>query len=266
MGYQRMYQELEDYIRGLGRSVVAFSGGVDSSLLAYATHQALGEEMIALTVKTPYIPAWEMTDTLEFAKRYAIPHMIIELETPEEIIHNPPDRCYLCKKNLFTAIRTKALDSGLDTVLEGSNIDDLGDYRPGLKALEELGIVSPFLVKQFSKNRIRGLARYLGLEVWNKPSNACLLSRLPYHMEITDSELDRISRADQVLRDMQLFGSRVRSHGDIARVEIGVDQFETVISEQVRSRLVDKLKSCGYLYVALDLEGYQTGSMNKSVS
>ncbi len=265
MGYGKMYQDLQDYLKGLESAVIAFSGGVDSSLLVYAAHQALGEKMIGATVKTPYIPAWEMEDSLLFVKKFAIPHLVVNLSTPSEIIHNPPDRCYLCKKTLFAAIRKEAGKRGMTTVMEGSNQDDLGDYRPGLRALEELGIVSPFLALKFSKNQIREIARYLGLEIWNKPSNACLLSRLPYHTEITDSELDRITRADQVLRDMQFFGSRVRSHGDIARVEIGVDQFEVVISKNVRTRLVERLKSCGYLYVALDLEGYHTGSMNKNI-
>jgi uncharacterized protein len=181
------------------------------------------------------------------------------------MVHNPPDRCYLCKKNLFAALLAEAGAHGIETIIEGSNKDDLKDYRPGLRALEELSVVSPYLVKGITKKQIREMAKQLGLEVWKKPSNACLLSRLPYGTPITAPELERIAQAEQVLLDLQLHGSRVRSHGDIARVEVPVEQFAAVISSALRTRLVEKLKSCGYLYVALDLEGYQSGSMNKNI-
>ncbi len=266
MNYSNVYQDLQIYLQNMGRALVAFSGGVDSSLLAYAAHQAMGDKVIAVTVRTPYIPDWEIEEALSFVQKYSISHLMINLPTPDDILHNPPDRCYLCKKNLFAVLLEEAEKHKIGTIIEGSNIDDLEDYRPGLKALEELGIVSPYLVQGITKKQIRELSRHLGLAVWNKPSNACLLSRLPYHTEITESELDRISRAEGVLREMQLFGSRVRSHGEIARVEIPVEQFSDVISDDVRTRLVKKLKSCGYLYVALDLDGYQTGSMNKNIT
>lgn len=266
MNYSLMYQELHSYLENMERAVVAFSGGVDSSLLAYAAHQAMGTRVLAVTVSTPYIPAWEIEEALSFVQKHSISHQMINLPIPEDIFHNPPDRCYLCKKNLFAALMKEAQKHGIETIIEGSNTDDLKDYRPGLKALQELGIVSPYLVQGISKNQIRELSRHLGLAVWNKPSNACLLSRLPYHTEITESELDRIVRAEGVLREMQLHGSRVRSHGDIARLEIPVEQFADVVAVDVRTRLVERLKSCGYLYVALDLEGYQTGSMNKKVT
>ena len=266
MKHNRIYQDLLGYLQNLESAVVAFSGGVDSSLLVYAAHQVMADKVIAVTVRTPYIPEWEIEEAMSFVKKYSISHVILDLSTPDDILHNPPDRCYLCKKNLFAAVREEAGKHGIKTIIEGSNKDDLKDYRPGLRALEELQIISPFLENDITKKQIRELSRNLGLAVWNKPSNACLLSRLPYDTEITDFELDRIARADQVLREMHLFGSRVRSHGDIARVEIAVEQFADVIATDMRTRLVEKLKSCGYLYVALDLEGYKTGSMNKNIA
>lgn len=266
MGHTRSYQGLLEYLQKLEQAVVAFSGGVDSSLLLYAAHQAIKDRVIAITIRTPYIPRWEMEEAVSFARQYAISHTIIDLPIPETMVHNPPDRCYLCKKNLFAALLAEAGAHGIETVIEGSNTDDLKDYRPGLRALEELSVVSPYLDQGISKKQIREMAKHLGLEVWNKPSNACLLSRLPYGIPITGPELERISQADQVLIDLQLHGSRVRSHGDIARVEVPLEQFAAVISPALRTRLVEKLQACGYLYVALDLEGFQSGSMNKNIS
>ena len=265
MGHERIYQGLLDYLQKLEQAVVAFSGGVDSSLLLYAAHQALKDRVVAITIKTPYMPPWEMEEAASFARQHLISHTIIDLAIPETMVHNPPDRCYLCKKNLFGALLTEAGAHGIETIIEGSNKDDLNDYRPGLRALEELSVVSPYLVLGIGKKQIREMAKHLKLEVWNKPSNACLLSRLPYGTPITDPELERIAQADKVLVDLRLHGSRVRSHGDIARVEVPVEQFAALVAPALRTRLVEKLKSCGYLYVALDLEGYQSGSMNKNI-
>ncbi len=266
MGHDRIYDGLLDYLQKLEQAVVAFSGGVDSSLLLYAAHQALNDKVLAITIRTPYIPRWEMEEAASFARQHLISHTIIDLPTPEAMVHNPPDRCYLCKKNLFGALLAEAGAHGIETIIEGSNRDDLNDYRPGLRALEELSVVSPYLALGIGKKQIREMAKILGLEVWNKPSNACLLSRLPYGIPITDPELERIAQAEKVLVDLRLHGSRVRSHGDIARVEVPVEQLAAVVSPTLRKKLVKKLKSCGYLYVALDLEGYQTGSMNKNIS
>lgn len=266
MSHENTFQDLLDHLATLERVAIAFSGGVDSSLLLYAAHQALGDRTTALTVKTPYIPEWEIEETSTFTSAHSMSHVVIDLKIPADIRHNPPDRCYHCKKHLFSEIIAEAGRLGIDTIAEGSNKDDLSDYRPGLRALEELQIVSPFLQLGITKNQIRGMARHLGLDVWNKPSNACLLSRIPYETEITENELTRAGCGEAVLRDLKLFGSRVRSHGDIARVEIPGERFMDVLSPELRVELVSRLKSCGYLYVALDLEGYQTGSMNRDIS
>ena len=265
MNSTRIYEELVDYLQILKSGVVAFSGGVDSSLLLYAANQAMGEGALGITVHTPYIPTADLAEAVQFTEKYAIRHEIYQVKTPPTILHNPPDRCYLCKKDLFSAIIHQAEQAGIETVLEGSNRDDLRDYRPGLKALEELHIVSPYLLLNINKQQIREMAKNLELSVWNKPSNACLLSRIEYHTEINDTILERVAKADQVLQDLELAGSRVRSHGDIARVEIPIDRFKDIISSEIRVVLIDKLKSCGYSYVTLDLEGYKTGSMNRKL-
>ena len=244
---------------------MAFSGGVDSSLLAYVAHQALGNKMVAITIKTPYIPDWEIEEAVSFAKKHDIAHKIIKLSLPNIIINNPPDRCYHCKKEIFTAIRKHAQKLGVNNIIEGSNMDDLGDYRPGMRALKELHINSPLLQLGITKETIRNLSRELNLTTWDKPAYACLLSRIPYHTEITTTELGRISKAERVLRILNISGSRVRSHGDIARIEVPIASFASLLKNEVRKQLIDEIKACGYLYVTLDLEGYQTGSLNKTL-
>lgn len=270
-----LYQQLIHHIKAMKRAVVAFSGGVDSSLLAYIANEALcgkpdepdgkAGNLVAITIKTPYIPDWEIDEAQLFAQKYNINHEIIELEIPAQIIQNPQDRCYLCKKEIFTAIRNHAEKLGIKTILDGSNKDDVNDYRPGMRALKELNIRSPLLELGITKKTLRELSRELGLQTWDKPAYACLLSRIPYHTEITPEELERIAQAEMVLRKLNISGSRVRSHGDIARIEVPVTGFADLLKNGVRTHLVENIKNCGYLYVTLDLEGYQTGSLNKSL-
>ncbi len=257
------YQQLVRRITALSRVTVAFSGGVDSSLLVYAAHEALGNNMAAITVHTPYIPDWEVDEARLFTDKYHIAHEVIELAIPAEITLNPPDRCYLCKKELFKAIQHRAAEIGFNTIIEGSNKDDLSDYRPGMRALKELGIASPMLEEGMSKETIRAISRQAGLATWDKPAYACLLSRIPYHTEITAAELDRITQAEMVLRDLRISGARVRSHGDIARIEVPAALFPAFLQTELRTTLIEKIKNCGYLYITLDLEGYTTGSLNK---
>ena len=265
MNIDTTYQKLRQRIRQMKGAVVAFSGGVDSTLLTYITHQELGDNMMALTIKTPYIPNWEVEEALLFAKEYNIRHEVIELPLPAILIQNPPERCYLCKTEVFKTILNRAAKYNFSSIIEGSNKDDLNDYRPGMRALGELNIESPMLQLGITKDEIRELSRQLGLKTWDKPSYACLLSRIPYHTEITPAELTRISQAEQALRELNILGSRVRSHGNIARIEVPLGQFTEIVHSDQRVRLVEKIKACGYLYVTLDLEGYQTGSLNKTL-
>lgn len=263
------YQQLFQYLKKIKHVAVAFSGGVDSSLLAFAAHQALGNNMVAITIKTPYIPAWEIEEARLFTRAHNINHEIIELTIPANITHNPPDRCYLCKKELFKTLQSHLEKIGPHTIIEGSNKDDLNDYRPGMRALKELNIISPLLQIGINKDTIRTLSRELGLNTWDKPAYACLLSRIPYHTQITATELERIARAEMVLRAMNISGSRVRSHGDIARIELPaahLADFAKLMQSDMRRQLVEKIQACGYLYVTLDLAGYQTGSLNKTLT
>ncbi len=262
-----LYQQLLQQIKAMDHAAVAFSGGVDSSLLTYIAHQALGNDMVAITIDTPYIPDWEIEATRLFATKHSIAHEILQMPIPVNIRHNPPDRCYLCKRELFSALRRRAKKIGIDTIIEGSNIDDLSDYRPGMRALRELNIASPMLELGMTKDIIRSLSRELGLATWKKPASACLLSRIPYHTAITPAELERIAGAETVLRELNISGSRVRSHGDIARIEAPIESFADLLrTDDLRRQLIEKIKGCGYTYVTLDLEGYQTGSLNKTLS
>lgn len=260
-----IYQKLTRTLLETKKLAVAFSGGVDSSLLAYVAREALGDKMVAITVKTPYIPEWEIKEAENFTKKYAIPHTIIELEIPSNIRQNPPDRCYLCKKEIFQRILEKAREMGISTIADGSNTDDLQDYRPGMRALKELQISSPLLQLDMDKQAIRDLSQELGLSTWNKPAYACLLSRIPYHTEITTRELKRIAQAELAIRSLNILGARVRSHGDIARLEVNTTFFPGIIKDDLRKQLIKSIKDCGYSYVTLDLDGYQTGSLNKAL-
>lgn len=246
--------------------MVGFSGGVDSTLLAFAAHAVLKERMLAITITTPYIPEWEVEEACAFTKKNGIAHKLISLETPKTIVNNPPERCYLCKHEIFTSIKAKAKELGFNTILDGSNKNDLSDYRPGMRALKELKIVSPMLDLGITKADIREMSKFLNLETWNKPAYACLLSRIPYNTCITDTELQRISEAENVLRDLSIIGSRVRSHGDIARIEVPTEHIEQLVRPDLREQIIQRIKACGYLYVTLDLSGYETGSLNKTIN
>ena len=261
------YRELKDYMASFGSVVIAFSGGVDSTFLLYAANEALGDKVMAVTASSASFPEREMSEAIEYCRQKGIRHEIVKSEELdiEGFSHNPKNRCYLCKKELFEKILAIAHRFGHNEVAEGSNVDDEGDYRPGLTAISELGIKSPLRHVGFTKNEIRALSEYLGLPTWNKPSFACLASRIPYGDEITKSKLAMVDKGEQYLLDLGFHQVRVRLHGDIARIELEPKDFDHFMKEDIRKSVYKKFKEIGFTYVALDILGYRTGSMNEGL-
>lgn len=259
------YNKLQNYLKSLGNAAIAFSGGVDSAFLLKAAKNALGDNVIAVTVRSCLIPESEILEAAEFCRREKIRHFICGVN-PLEISgfeNNPPERCYICKKAIFKVIKEAAYERGISVVAEGSNIDDNEDYRPGLKAIKELGVLSPLQETGFTKKEIRGMSEKLKLPTWNKPSLACLASRFAYGEKITKERLARVERAEKVLADLGLKQFRVRVHGDIARIEALPEDFQKLVESS--GQIYSDLKSLGFSYAAMDLQGYRTGSMNETI-
>ncbi|HUX97215.1 MAG TPA: ATP-dependent sacrificial sulfur transferase LarE [Bacteroidales bacterium] len=255
-------QKLNRILKELDSAVVAFSGGVDSSFLLYMAHKANKRGIVAVTIKTPYIPSREIEEATEFTKIHGIKHQILNLSFPEIIRHNPVERCYLCKKTLFNQIIDFARTNKYESILDGSNSDDRGEFRPGMKALKEMGIRSPLLESGITKSEIREQLRKEGLNIWDKPAMACLLTRIPYNTEIKTELLKMIEEAENILFEIGYPGTRVRVHEDIARIECLPGYLEKIIQNPEREQIVAQLKKIGFRYISLDLEGYRTGSLN----
>jgi uncharacterized protein len=268
MIHRQKHEELKKILKNMGSAAIAFSGGVDSTYLLLTANEVLGSHAAAITVKSPTFPERELRDADEFALKLGVKH--ITVESGEEDIQlyedNPPDRCYICKKAIFGKILEKAAENGITHVVDGSNTDDLGDYRPGMKALRELGIESPLIMAGLTKNDIRTLSRELGLPAWNKPAYACLATRFPVGERITPEKLKMVERAEQYLFDAGFRQVRVRHHGDIARIEVESGERSLFFDDGLMDRVNGKLREIGFKYVSLDLGGYKMGNMNTILS
>lgn len=262
------YNNLKTLLQSYEKVAVAFSSGVDSTLLLYVAREVCGDNVIAVTASSKSFPDRELTEAKEYTSSLGITHEIVvtnELEI-EGFRNNPKDRCYLCKKEIFGNIIGTAAKHGIDIILEGSNVDDEGDYRPGMKAIKELGVKSPLREVRLTKTEIRELSNYLELPTWNKQSFACLATRFEYGELITEEKLDMVGRAEQELMDLGFYQTRVRIHGKIARIEINPSQFDMLMKEDIRNRVHTKFREYGFDYVTLDLMGYRTGSMNETLT
>lgn len=262
---QEKCNKLLKNLRSTGGLAVAFSGGVDSAFLVYAAHEALGEKLLAITVTTQSYPRHEAADAARILAQYGVKHEEITLDqlAIPGFCQNEAQRCYYCKYALFSAIKAEAAKHGITAVADGANTDDENDYRPGMRATAELGILSPLRSAGFSKQDIREASRELGIFTWNKPSYACLASRIPYGEEITAEKLAMVERAEQALLDMGFKEMRVRCHGKLARIEVAENDFAKAAAH--RKEIAAAVKNAGFLYAALDLEGFRSGSLNAAL-
>lgn len=259
---------LKEYIASLGSLAVGFSGGVDSSFLLAVSHEVLGEKALAVTGADASVPEREVEEAKAFCEERGIRHIICKVDPLKEegYRQNSPDRCYFCKRGIFTEVEKIAREQGIAYMAEGSNMDDLGDYRPGLRAAAELSVKSPLREAELHKTEIRLLSKAMGLPTWSKPAYACLASRFVYGEEITEEKLRMIDQAEQFLIEQGFFEERVRLHGNLARIEVSPADIPRLADAQVREGVYEKFRELGFLFVTLDLKGYRTGSMNQTLS
>ncbi len=267
MNIHEKLEKLKNIIGEQKSAAVAFSGGVDSTFLLKVAAEVLGDRVVAVTAHSSTYPERELREAIEFAKDNSIHQRVIiseELDV-DGFSDNPVNRCYLCKNELYEKIKAVAAEEGMECIFEGSNVDDLGDFRPGMQAVREHGVISPLREAQLTKEEIRLLSKEIGLQTWDKQAFACLSSRFPYGEKITKERLKMIDRAEQLLLDMGFKQVRVRFHKDIARIEVTQESFGKIIEPAIREKIYSEFKNIGFMYTALDLKGYRTGSMNEGL-
>lgn len=265
MELQQKFERLKDILKDAGSGAVAYSGGVDSTFLLKVAYDVLGDNVAAVTARSSTYPEREYNEAKQYIAQFGAKHITIiseELEI-EGFAKNPTNRCYFCKTELFSKVRAEANKLGLKNVFDGSNFDDIGDYRPGMKAAKEQGVISPLKLAELTKNDIRELSKQLNIPTWNKPSFACLSSRFPYGKEITVEKLSMVERAEQFLMDMGFRQLRVRHHDEIARIEVAPADRAKFFDLDIMDRVGQEFKAIGFKYVTLDIIGYRTGSMNE---
>ncbi len=260
------YQHLQQLIKKMKRVLIAFSGGVDSTLLLKVAKDTLDDQVLAVTAVSETTPRHEQMDAERLARELEAAHLMVdthEMQIPE-FVKNPENKCYTCKKYRFGKLIELARKEDYRFVLDGGNLDDHSDYRPGIKATHELGVLSPLAEAGFSKQDVRELSKQLNLPTWNKPSYACLASRIPYHSQITAKKLKQVDDGEEFLRNLGFSGQiRVRHHNNLARLEIDSRDLPQIIQSELRNKVIEHFRALGFTYVALDLEGYSMGSLNR---
>ncbi|MFB0532885.1 MAG: ATP-dependent sacrificial sulfur transferase LarE [Desulfatiglandales bacterium] len=262
---KRKLERLKETLTKMESVLIAYSGGVDSTLVMRVAKDVLGDKVLAVTARSPVYPPEEIEQAKALARSLKVRHKVIETHemANPQFVNNPKDRCYWCKEELFTRLLSIASENSLKYVVDGTNFDDLDDFRPGMKAAGDLGVRSPLKEAMLTKEDIRSLSKRLGLPAWNKPALACFGSRFPYGMKITKESLNKVDKAERCLKNLGITQVRVRHHDKIARIEVMEEDIPKLLEEKSRRRVISYVKEVGYSYIAVDLEGYRTGSMNE---
>ena len=265
--HARKLARLEKAIARCDSALVAFSGGVDSTFLLSVAKEVLGERLLAVTAVSPVVQPDEVESAKTLAKKLGVAHEVIHTDEVmhEEYCSNPPERCYYCKQVLFSRLTALARERGLACVIEASNADDTGDYRPGLRAVKELGVKSPLIEAKLTKAEIRALSRERKLPTWNKPALACLASRFPYGERITVEKLDQVLKGEEYLLSLGFSSCRLRYYGKLVRIEVPEEEIRRLLESALRRRISARLKALGFQYITVDIEGYRSGSMNETL-